>query len=413
MAGRPNPTSALRHRWRRGGLRPPAADSPAPRRAPRARRRRRRPLAHTCTARLAPGPTPNRPSHLPAMGHKLADKAHRAGVAARVADPAGQPRLDVDRALSPDAAAGRRAVARPRVNTAKHPDATPRERRPTVPGSGQMLRLVRRSALQARARVPRGQACGADGRLVTGAKASAGQRSGPSGTQSGQAHLQWAVSAAALVCRSDQPAAQHSRARLEKQPATGHACTRRAPPVARAVSDLRRRPVAFARATCVPRSGRGAAAPGAALDHQGLHLHPARDPAACRASGHATTPLGHQPLRPARGLAIRSRSWRTRRAPPTAGVCCASPAPGAHWTTRCVEPDRCRGRSAGTDQWLGRRALPDHALPAAPRRRWHLPTCGVPSRPVCAINWHARQHPRPSADCAGHLEADAKATKPR
>jgi Transposase len=73
---------------RRGGMLPQASVSPAQRRAPRDLRRRRRPLAHTRAALLAPVHNPNSQSHLPAIGTKIASNAHRAGVAERCADPA-------------------------------------------------------------------------------------------------------------------------------------------------------------------------------------------------------------------------------------------------------------------------------------------------------------------------------------
>ena len=70
--------------------------------------------------------------------------------------------------------------------------------------------------------------------------------------------------------------------------------------MARAVYDMLRRQVAFARETFVQREGRGADEPGAELDNHGLNLQQALDTAACLASGNAKTPLGHKPLSPAR-----------------------------------------------------------------------------------------------------------------
>jgi transposase IS116/IS110/IS902 family protein len=68
----------------------------------------------------------------------------------------------------------------------------------TVPGLGTMLRLVWLDDIHDSERVPRGPAFAAYGRLVTCAKASAGKRSGTSGTNIGQAHLTWACSEAAV-----------------------------------------------------------------------------------------------------------------------------------------------------------------------------------------------------------------------
>ena len=116
---------------------------------------------------------------------------------------------------------------------------------------------------------------------------------------SGTAHLQWAWAAAAVVCLRDHPAAQQDRPRVEQTHATGTARTIRAQQVARAVSERRKRQVAFARETCCPREGRVAAEPGVSLDTQGMHLPEALARAACPASVHATAPRGQKTLSPA------------------------------------------------------------------------------------------------------------------
>jgi hypothetical protein len=102
-------------------------------------------------------------------------------------------------------------------------------------------------------RCPRVQDLVADGRRVTGAKASAGKRWGTSGPKSGKAHRPGACSAAAVVCLSDPPAAQQYRTRLEKQQATGNAWTLLAQQLARAVSHLLQRQGACEREPCCPR----------------------------------------------------------------------------------------------------------------------------------------------------------------
>ena len=63
------------------------------------------------------------------------------------------------------------------------------------------------------ARFPRGQALASSCRLVTCAKASAGKRSGTSGTPIGNAHRTWAFSEAAVFCLRAHPAAQQLRSR--------------------------------------------------------------------------------------------------------------------------------------------------------------------------------------------------------
>jgi hypothetical protein len=168
---------------RRGGRLPQAAGDPAERRAPRDLRRRRRPLARTRGALLAPGQPTTSHDHGPALGQQIADPAHRDGVAARFAEPAGPKRLAIDLAL---------------VTAARPHDAHTRDRLRTVPGMGKMLSLVGRDDIHDRERFPWVQELAASGRLVTCAQASAGKRYGPSGTTIGQAPLPWAFSAAAV-----------------------------------------------------------------------------------------------------------------------------------------------------------------------------------------------------------------------
>ena len=220
---------------RRGGRLPQAAGSPAERRATRDLRRRRRHLARTRGARLAPVQPTNRPSDLPPLGQTIADNTTRDGVAERVADPAVHQRSDVARARITADAARRRDVERPLVNPATPHDATILSRLHTVPGLGQIRSLVRLDDSHPSDRVPRGQDVAADGRLVTCAKAAAGHRSGTSGTHIGQAHLTWAFSAAAVFCLRDHPAGQTCLTRLAHTPRQGQALTSFAHHFARAV----------------------------------------------------------------------------------------------------------------------------------------------------------------------------------
>ena len=66
-------------------------------------------------------------------------------------------------------------------------------------------------------------------RLVKGAKASAGKRYGSSGTQMGNASLQWAFSEAAVLFLRDNPAGQQSLTRLEKKHWPGQSVDRSSP----------------------------------------------------------------------------------------------------------------------------------------------------------------------------------------
>lgn len=258
----------------RGGRLPQASVSPAERRATRALRRRRMPLARTRGARLAHGHNTNSPSTLPASGPKIASKAHRDGVAERCADPAGQQSIAVDLALLTSDEAWLRAVARTIVQTAKPHDAQTLSRRHTVPGIGTSLSLVLLYAMHAIARFPRGQDVASSCRLGTGARASAGTRSGTSGANSGHAPLTWAFSKAAVLCFRANPAGQPWLTRLEKTHSKGTAFTSLAHQWARAVSDRLQRQPAFALHIFLQGEGRGAGALHAALDSHGMHVLP-------------------------------------------------------------------------------------------------------------------------------------------
>ena len=127
-----------------------------------------------------------------------------------------------------------------------------------------------RYAIHAIARFPRGQDVVSYGRLVQWAKASAGQRDGPSGTKIGNADWQWAFSAAAVLVLRDHPAGQTYLARREKNHGSGQALTVLAQQVARAVSDLLTRETVCDRATFLHREGSGGGEPAASRGHDGI-----------------------------------------------------------------------------------------------------------------------------------------------
>jgi transposase len=198
---------------RRGGMLPQASVSPAAMRATRDLLRRRMPLAHTRAELLAHVHNTKSPYHLPAIGKKLASKAKRDGVAERLADPAVHKSIEVALALLTSDDALRRDVERTIVNTARHHEAPTLYLLQTVPGIGKILSLVLLDDIHAMARFPRVQDCLSSGRLVTCARASAGTRSGTSGTTIGHAHRTWACSEAAVLVLGDHPAAQKYLAR--------------------------------------------------------------------------------------------------------------------------------------------------------------------------------------------------------
>jgi transposase len=77
---------------------------------------------------------------------------------------------------------------------------------PTVPGMGQLLRLVLLYAMHQIERFPRVQDFASSCRLVKCAKDSGGKRVGTSGNKMGNAHLKGAFSdAATLFLRGNEP----------------------------------------------------------------------------------------------------------------------------------------------------------------------------------------------------------------
>jgi hypothetical protein len=158
------------------------------------------------------------------------------------------------------------------VKTATPHDAPTGSRRPSVPGIGPSLALVRLDARHDRQRFPRGQACVASGRLVNGAQDSAGQRSGPSGTNIGPASRTGACADAAVLCLREHPRSQKGLARSATTPGQGQALTVLAHQWARAVYDMGTRETAFARHPCLQASWRGVGVPVASREPRGLSL---------------------------------------------------------------------------------------------------------------------------------------------
>jgi transposase len=116
------------------------------------------------------------PYHLPEIGTKIADKAHRDGVAERCPDPAVHKSMEVALALIDDYDQLLTDLESPIVRTAQQHDANTFYRLRSIPGVGQILALVMRYAIHAIQRFPRVQDCVSSCRLVTCAKESAGKR---------------------------------------------------------------------------------------------------------------------------------------------------------------------------------------------------------------------------------------------
>ena len=258
---------------RRGGRLPQASVSPAEMRATRARLRRRMPLLRPRAALLAPLQHTHRQDPRPAIGPTLASTGQRAGVAERCLAPAVRQSIAGDLALIDHDARLRSDVALPRVQTAKPHKAPALSRRQSVPGIGTMVRVVVLEEMPESTRFPRVQDGGSSCRLVTGAKASAGQRDGPAGKKLGHAYLQWALAAAAGLLRRNQAQGQKCLARVENTHGQGKAWTIWAPKWARAVSDLwTRAPVLELDIFCTGYGSR-AGEPAASLAPPGISLH--------------------------------------------------------------------------------------------------------------------------------------------
>ncbi len=257
---------------RRGGMLPQAYVSPAALRATRDLLRRRMHLMRKRTELRAHIQHTHRQYNLPEIGKQLAYKANRDGVAARFPDPAVPKRLEVDLALIDHYDHLRRAVALAVRTTAKQHDAHPLSRRRTVPGIGEIRSLVLLYDIHDLQRCPRVQAFVSYGRLVKCAKASAGKRSGTSGTKIGNASRTWACSEAAVLFLRAKPAGQKSLARFENKHGKGKALTICAHKLARAVYDMLQREGVFDLATFLQREGRSVGEPAASLGHDGRSL---------------------------------------------------------------------------------------------------------------------------------------------
>jgi transposase len=220
----------------RGGMLPPAYVYPSAMRATRELLRRRMPRRRKRAERLTPSQHTTRQDHLPEIGQKIAYTAHRAGVAARVADPAGHKSLEVDLALIGHDATRLRDLAWSVLTTATAHHTHTRHWLRTGPGIGEILSLVLCDDVHDIHRFPRVQDLVSDGRMGTCAKASAGKHYGTGGRQIGHADLRWAFSAAAVRCWCDHPAGQQDRTRVENTHGQGKALPILAHHWARAVS---------------------------------------------------------------------------------------------------------------------------------------------------------------------------------
>jgi transposase len=223
----------------------------------------------------------------------MAAKANRAGGAERF-DAAAVPKtIAVALALIPSYDELLKDLARSSLKTAKPPEAHTLYLRPTVPGIGKILSLVRLYAMHDLRRLPRVQDVASSCRLVKGSQAAGGQRWGTSGKQSANAPLKWAFAeAATLFLRHNEPG-QQLRARVEQKPDTGKALSLLAHQLGRAVSCMLTRTVAFAMKRVLQPSGSRAGEPSASLDAAGMSLYRACAQPGPAASVNAKARLEH------------------------------------------------------------------------------------------------------------------------
>jgi hypothetical protein len=249
--------------WPRGGMLPQADGYPAERRATRELLRRRMSRMRTRAARRPPVQQTTPQYHLPALGKRIADTAHREGVAERWPAPAGQNRSEGDLALSDASDCLLTTLELALAQTATAHEAQTFYRVRASSGVGKLLALVRLDELQAIHRCPRVQAFVPYGRLVKWAKEAAGTRDGTAGTQLGNAYLKGACAEAAVLCWRNHPAGHKDLARSEKQQGTGKALPVLAPTLARAVYDRAQRHTAVDLDKFFQACGSGAGAPAA------------------------------------------------------------------------------------------------------------------------------------------------------
>jgi transposase len=207
----------------RGGMLPQAYVYPAEMRATRDLRRRRMHLMHKRAELLAHIQHTNSQYNLPEIGTKLAYKANRQGVAERFPEPAVQKSIEVDLMLIDHYDQLLRDMELCILKTAKQQDSHTLYLLRTIPGIGEILRLVLLYEIHDIQRFPRVPECVSYCRLVTCARESAGKRYGTSGAKIGKAALKWAFSEAAVLFLRANPTGQKYLARLEKNHSKGQA----------------------------------------------------------------------------------------------------------------------------------------------------------------------------------------------
>jgi len=192
----------------RGGMLPQAYVYPADMRATRDLLRRRMHFMRKRAELLAHVQNTNSQYNLPEIGKKIAYKANRDGVAERFPDPAVHKSIEVDLALIGHYDDLLHDVELSILKAAKQDNANTLYLLRTVPGIGEILRLVLLYEIHDIQRFSRVQDFVSYCRLVKCAKESAGKRYGTSGTKIGNAYLKWAFSEAAVLFLRNNPHGQ-------------------------------------------------------------------------------------------------------------------------------------------------------------------------------------------------------------
>jgi transposase len=221
----------------RGGLIPQAYVYPRRMRATRDLLRRSNHLMHTRAELSAHSQNTASQSNLGDPVGRIATPRNRRGLLERVDHGCVQQNRALDLALvdfyDPLLAEVEHSIEK----TARGHDPVSLALLRTIPGVGNIVALVRLSESEEITRFPRVQACVSDGRLVKRARASKGTRPGTSGQKRGNAHLQWAFSAAAvLFLKNHEPARKYVATRATRH-GKGQALSIRAHQLGRAVYD--------------------------------------------------------------------------------------------------------------------------------------------------------------------------------
>src|SRR5688572_27283920 len=229
----------------RGGLMPQAYVYPAGMRATRDLIRRRLHLVRKRGQLLAHIQNTRAQYNLPAFGRRLAYPANREGVREHFADPSVRKSIDVDLTLVAQYDTVIADLELTIVREAKRHDADAFHRLRSVPGIGKVLALTILYEIHDITRFSRVQEFASYARLVKGQKQSAGKTFGTSGAKTGNVHLKWAFSEAAILFLRHTKDGKKLLAAIEKTHGKGKALSILAHKIGRAVFHMLSRGTVF------------------------------------------------------------------------------------------------------------------------------------------------------------------------